>query len=561
MTKIVRTPTKATGGVTPEELEKMKAHSDMWIKRIMRTEPADYDQLKAAIEGLYEVSGLKKPRVILVPSPLVMVFAYGASVAILKKYSNDTWNATENATRNATWNVTDDVTLNATENATENATWNATRNATSIATRNATWNATHDVTLNATWNATWNATHGATRNATLNATDIATRNATLNATLNATENATLNATLNATENATRNATYNATRNATLNATYDATANATYDGTLNATWNATWNATRNATENATRNATENATRNATDNATSNATWNATWNATRNATWNVTDDVTLNATDDATRNATANATWNVTDDVTLNATYDATRNAIKNQVDQAVQACYTLAGQEGLEYAKKWTSVYQGGAYWGSHVCYMTAMRDILNLKLPEFEKYKYWEQAAIHGTFRVMHEDFCIVSDFPEVLKVDDQNRAHCQDGPSHRWRDGWEQYHWHGVQVPKEWIMNPGHLTAKMALTWENIEERRAACEILGWAKILKELKAKVIDTDGDPEIGELVEVDLPDIGKEKFLRVLCGTGREFALPVPPDMKTALQAQSWTWGIDQKDFIKPEIRT
>jgi hypothetical protein len=239
-----------------------------------------------------------------------------------------------------------------------------------------------------------------------------------------------------------------------------------------------------------------------------------------------------------------------------------NEIPNDpVEQAKLACYMLAGQEGLEWAKKWTEVYQGGAYWGSYVCYLTAMRDIIGLQLPQFEKFTYWEEAAIQGTFRVMGDDFCIVSDFPEVLKVDDQNRPHCQDGPSHRWRDGWSLYHWHGVQVPEEWIMKPGHLTASMAITWENIEQRRAACEILGWAKILKELKAKIIDTDGDPEIGELVEVNLPDIGKEKFLRVLCGTGREFALPVPPEMKTALEAQSWTWDLKPDEFKVPEVRT
>ena len=74
-------------------------------------------------------------------------------------------------------------------------------------------------------------------------------------------------------------------------------------------------------------------------------------------------------------------------------------------------------------------------------------------------------------------------------------------------------------------------------------------------------LDSVVVDEDGDPEIGTLLEVDLPDIGKEKFLKVLCGTGRTFALPVPPEMKTALEAQSWTWSIDEKDFFKPEIRT
>lgn len=164
----------------------------------------------------------------------------------------------------------------------------------------------------------------------------------------------------------------------------------------------------------------------------------------------------------------------------------------------------------------------------------------------------------------MHEDFCIVSDFPEFIKIDAENRPHCENGPSHRWRDGWALYHWHGVSIPAEWIENKAALTAQTALTWPNIEQRRVACEILGWSAILSALNAKTIDLDGDPEIGELVEVDIPEIGRERFLRVLCGTGRQFALPVPPDMKTALQANAWTFGYDNAgfaEFVKPEIRT
>ena len=232
-----------------------------------------------------------------------------------------------------------------------------------------------------------------------------------------------------------------------------------------------------------------------------------------------------------------------------------------VEHYVSVCKSVAGKKGLNEAKNWSSVYQGGAYWAQYDSYLTAMRDILGLRLPEHANYKFWEEAAIHGTFRVMHEKFCIVSDFPEMLKIDDQNRAHGQDGPSHRWRDGWSLYHWHGVAVPEHWIMKKETLTAKEAMTWVNIEQRRAACEILGWAKILKELDAKIINEDGDPEIGTLVEVNLPDLGKEKFLRVLCGTKREFAIPVPPEMKTALEAQSWTWGLEEKDFTIPEVRT
>ena len=97
---------------------------------------------------------------------------------------------------------------------------------------------------------------------------------------------------------------------------------------------------------------------------------------------------------------------------------------------------------------------------------------------------------------------------------------------------------------------------------------------------MLAALDAEVIDRDDDPEIGELLEANIPtltagdghffgelleadiqDMGKERFLRVQCATGRTFVLPVPQDMKTALQAQAWTWNIDEKDFIRPEVRT
>jgi len=41
---------------------------------------------------------------------------------------------------------------------------------------------------------------------------------------------------------------------------------------------------------------------------------------------------------------------------------------------------------------------------------------------------------------------------------------------------------------------------------------------------------------------------------------VTCGTGRTFALPVPPEMTTALAANAWTYGLEAKDYM-PEVRT
>jgi hypothetical protein len=156
----------------------------------------------------------------------------------------------------------------------------------------------------------------------------------------------------------------------------------------------------------------------------------------------------------------------------------------------------------------------------------------------------------------------MVSDFPEIILKDDQNLPHCETGPSHRWRDGWSLYHWHGTRIPAEWIEDKASLTPKIALSQSNMELRRAACEILGWSNILASLDAKTIDSDADPEIGELVQVNLPDLREPvKFLRVRCGTGREFAIGIPPHITKALDAQAWIVGLENSDYQPPEVRT
>mgnify|MGYP003325217686 CR=1 FL=1 len=344
MPKIVRTATKATGGITPDEKRQMDEIAQLWIGRALRTTPIEREKIVPAIEGLYAAAKLKKPRVVIVPSPLVMAYAYGAAAAI--------------------W-------------------YSRTRNNPSEA--------------------------AATRAATAAATDAATR------------------------------------------------------------------------------------------------------------------------------------------------DVLERA-------AARACYELAGDLGLACAKRALEVYQGGNMWASWQAYSGAFRDVIGLRLPEHAAYASWEQAAIHGGFRVMHDEFSMVCDFPAVLKQDAEHRPHCENGPSHRWRDGWALYHWHGVRVPDEWITDRASLTAKTALTWPNIEQRRAACEIVGWANILRELKAKVIDRDADPEIGELVEVVIEG-NRERFIKVLCGTKREFALPVPPQTKTALEGNAWTYGVDPDLIKRIEVRT
>ena len=160
---------------------------------------------------------------------------------------------------------------------------------------------------------------------------------------------------------------------------------------------------------------------------------------------------------------------------------------------------------------------------------------------------------------------CFVSDRPRVVKFDEERRLHSETGKAVEYSDGWGVTCWHGTRVPDEWLADKSSLTPKAALTSSNIEQRRAGCEILGWEKILSELGARSIDKDGDPQIGELVEVDLPGEDNEtiraRYLRVQCGTGRKFAVCVPPNTETALDAQSWMLGLPTEQFTRPEVRT
>jgi hypothetical protein len=316
----------------------------------------------------------------------------------------------------------------------------------------------------------------------------------------------------------------ATRAATDAATYAATRAATYAATRAATNAATYAATRAATSDATDAATHAATSAATDAATD------------------------AATRAATNAATYAATYAATDDATNAATYAATSDADLEPLVAFLLRCCAY-------HARMWN----GGNHWSGWCAYLSFFRHVAKLPL-DYSKWQHYEAAAVHASHRWMHAKFCIVSDRPEVLRIDGGRLPHCEDGPSHRWRDGFELYHWRGTRVPKAWIADKASLAPETAINWPNVEQRRVAAEIVGWPRILEQLGATVVHRDPNPQIGTLLRADLPDSPGEQFLQVKCGTGRDFALPVPPSVRTAMEAQEWMWGLEPGEY-QLEVRT
>ena len=158
---------------------------------------------------------------------------------------------------------------------------------------------------------------------------------------------------------------------------------------------------------------------------------------------------------------------------------------------------------------------------------------------------------------------CVISERPSAIHTDPAGRLHAAHEPAVRYRDGRSLHVWHGTGVPSDWIQAPKHLDVTLALTWPNTEQRRALAEIIGWERVLEKVDARTIDKDPDPAIGELIEVTVPGRHRETarlLLKVRCGTQRDFVLSVPPGMRSAREANAWTYGL-QPDEYQLEVRT
>lgn len=188
------------------------------------------------------------------------------------------------------------------------------------------------------------------------------------------------------------------------------------------------------------------------------------------------------------------------------------------------------------------------------------------KRVEQEKLKLLETLSDVASWIYSFEGVSIMTERPITswtsTQIDDRPVLHSTTGPSVKYPD-WELFHYRGTQIPRDFIMARDKYSPMDALTWENVEQRQALCELMGWEKVIGALgdKVKVIDEDPNPMFGSLLQVDLPDAPRQKFLRAKCGTGRMITLAVDETAKTALEAGARSYNVSVDLYRQMKTRT
>ena len=197
----------------------------------------------------------------------------------------------------------------------------------------------------------------------------------------------------------------------------------------------------------------------------------------------------------------------------------------------------------------------GNQWSSWPALLSFFRHVAHLDEcgVDYSKWAHFEAAAIHAGPRFMHRDFCIVSDRPEVLTVDAENRPHNDTGPFCRWRDGISLYAIHGVYVPRFVVENPEQITVEKIHAERNEELKRIMIERYGLTRYVRDAKFKILDEDKDPlgqsrrllQHGDLLVVELVNSTVDAD-----GTRRVYHVPCEGELRPMLPDR--TLGVAQK---------
>lgn len=208
--------------------------------------------------------------------------------------------------------------------------------------------------------------------------------------------------------------------------------------------------------------------------------------------------------------------------------------------------------------------------------LRAVEEMLANYRSEFLTLQVVDESAMGRELRIYRE---FVDDDPETVRCerDADGRLHRRDGPAYVHSSGRTFFAIEGIQVP-DWVVEPvtddeelARRSARLLNEVPNLERRRVAIALWGWARTAAAGGWTVVDEDPDPYVGTLYE--LPDAanpqgkrvhrraGSVERFRLLVGRNASphpggayevYAMLVDPSMATARAAQASLWPVPQR---------
>ena len=214
---------------------------------------------------------------------------------------------------------------------------------------------------------------------------------------------------------------------------------------------------------------------------------------------------------------------------------------------------------------------GAAYWSQHEAGWLSFYSFFatQVGLEDAKRLEPLTRIAKSCGWLWFFADAAIITDRPRVLRRDESNRLHCENGPAIEYRDRFSIYAWHGTRLPAEWVENRLTIDPAEILKAENVEQRAAGAAMIGWPRMVDKLKRKVIDGDPDSDMGALIELTLPGLREPgRFLQARCPRNGTIVEGVPRisdidnlPINTVIAAQAWRIGDPQSEYEHPEVRT
>lgn len=155
-----------------------------------------------------------------------------------------------------------------------------------------------------------------------------------------------------------------------------------------------------------------------------------------------------------------------------------------------------------------------------------------------------------------YAELTVLCEGPTELHLDGAGRFHAADRPAIAFGPGFRLYAWHGTMVPRR-VVDGRQLSAGRILAETNAELRRMMIERFGLAHFRREARAERVHQDRWGTVWRVpVQGDEPIVTVEVVNSTPepDGTFSRYELRVPPDVRTALQAVAWTFGMEPREY-------